>query len=238
MRRGGLRRRIAKQGAASHLRRMLSPIARAVAQLHDPAFLLVLAKSLALSALAFVLLVAGCVWGIHALLPHAWGWAAGVAGGIGAAVLAIWLFLPLAVVIAACFVEPVAAAVDRRFYPWLPQPRGASLGAQLWDGVALGGRVLLLSLLGLVLALALPGIGAVLSWLIAAWALGRGLFVAVAMRRMGRRAAQDLYRRQRGLVLAQGGVLALLAALPPLNLLVPVLGAAAMVHVLHRREVA
>jgi len=42
-----------------------------------------------------------------------------------------------------------------------------------------------------------------------------------------------LYGQRRGLVLIQGAALAGLGALPVLNLLVPVLGTAAMTHVLH-----
>ena len=65
------------------------------------------------------------------------------------------------------------------------------------------------------------------------WAIGRGLFVAVAMRRMGRQAAQALYRRHRLSVLLPGVILAAAANVPGLNLIVPIVGTAAMVHVLN-----
>lgn len=191
-------------------------------------------RSLVWSALAFAALAAGSVWGIRTLLPPGWlGWAAGLVGAAGAGLLALWLFLPVAVVIATFYIDRVAIAVERRFYPHLPSAAGAAVAVQFWDGIALGLRVLLLNLLALGLAILLPGIGVFLAWGIAAWALGRGLFVAVAMRRMGRAQAQALYARRRGAVLAQGAVLALAGGVPGLNLLVPVLGTAAMVHVLH-----
>jgi uncharacterized protein involved in cysteine biosynthesis len=44
--------------------------------------------------------------------------------------------------------------------------------------------------------------------------------------------AESLYRGSRGLVLTQGGVLALAAYIPMLNFLIPVIGTAAMVHIL------
>ena len=53
------------------------------------------------------------------------------------------------------------------------------------------------------------------------------------MRRMGRALAVDLYRRHRLAVLLPGALLALAATVPGLNLLVPVVGTAAMVHVLN-----
>jgi uncharacterized protein involved in cysteine biosynthesis len=43
-----------------------------------------------------------------------------------------------------------------------------------------------------------------------------------------------LYRQRRQAVLFQGALLALAGYLPPLNLLVPIVGTAAMLHVLER----
>ena len=142
----------------------------------------------------------------------------------------------LAVVIASLFLEPVCRAVERRWYPVLPAPAGAALGAQVWDGLVVGALVLVMSALSLLLALLLPGVGLVLGWAITAWALGRGLFVAVAMRRMSRAEAHVLYRQHRWGVLLQGAALALAGCLPLVNLLVPVLGTACMVHVLMERR--
>jgi CysZ protein len=208
---------------------------RALAQLDDPAIARVLLQSLALSAVAFAALFFGGVYGLHAALAGhgGWAWLAGIAGGAGAVVLALFLFLPLAVLIATLFIDPVAAAVERRFYAGLETPRGAALPVQAWDGIVLSLQVLALELVALVVALLLPGPGFVLGWLINAWALGRGFFVAVAMRRMSREKAVTLYGQRRGLVLIQGGVLAGIGSLPLLNLLVPVLATAAMTHVLH-----
>jgi uncharacterized protein involved in cysteine biosynthesis len=98
--------------------------------------------------------------------------------------------------------------------------------------VAVGLRVLGLNLVSLLLAVFIPGIGVVLGWAITAWALGRGLFVATAMRRMTRTQAEARYREQRPLVLIQGAALALMGSIPFANLLLPVIGPAAMVHVL------
>ena len=219
---------------------MLSPLARALAQLDDPVFLGVVLRSLLLSALSFLALLTGSTWGVEQLVgtlvggPGWWGWLAAALGAVGAGLLALWLFVPVALVIATLFMDRIAAAVDRRFYPGLPAPLGAPLAVQAWDGLALGLQVLLLQLVGLLLAIVLPGVGLLLGWAIAGWAIGRGLFVGVAMRRMGRTAATALYERRRVPVLAQGLLLAAAGTVPLVNLLVPVLGTAAMVHVLNR----
>jgi CysZ protein len=222
---------------------MLKPILLALAQLDDPVFLGVVLRSLAWAALAFGALLFGAFWGLHHMVAAQgwagwWAWAAGLLGGAGAALLATWLFLPVAAAIGTFYVDRIAAAVEARHYPWLGMPRGASAWMQLVDAIAVGARVLLLSLIAIPVALLLPGPGIVLAWLIAAWAIGRGLFGAVAMRRMSRPDAAALAYRLRPKILAQGAILAAAGVLPLLNLLVPVLGTAAMVHVLHERDSA
>ena len=214
--------------------RSFSPLTRSVAQITDPAFLGVLAVSLLCSAAVFSGLHLGVLWAVHrALALHGWvAWVADVLGSVGAWLLGLWLFLPVAAGIATLFIDRVARAVERRYYPMLPPAPGASLLAELVDGLALVWRILLLNLLALVLALVLPGIGLLLAWAIGAYAIGRGLFMTVALRRFDRRSAERLYAANRPAVLVQGGVMALAGYLPGFNLLIPVLGTAAMVHVL------
>lgn len=210
------------------------PLALALAQLNDRAFVRVLLHSLLASAACFAAILATAIWATHRLLaPHGWwGWVADLLGGVGSALLAFWLFLPVAAAIGAMFIETIARAVERRHYPALAAARGASVAAQAWDGIAVGLRILGLNVLALLPALLLPGIGLLLAWAIGAFAIGRGLFVAVAMRRMSRPEAEMLYRSNRVLILAQGGIMTLASYLPVLNLLIPLIGTAAMVHVL------
>jgi CysZ protein len=213
---------------------VLRPLTLAIGQLDDPAFVRVLLQSLALSALCFAAILAGMLWVVSqaTVLPAWLAWIAGITGTIGASLLAFWLFLPMAAALGTLFIETIAGAVERRHYPGMPPGDAASLAVQVWDGIAVGLRVLVFSVVALVLALLLPGIGLVLAWAVAAYAIGRGLFVAVAMRRMSRLDAELLYRRHRGIVLTQGGLIALASYVPLMNLLIPLIGTAAMVHVL------
>ncbi|MBV8522682.1 MAG: EI24 domain-containing protein [Acetobacteraceae bacterium] len=211
---------------------LFMPLTRAVQQLDDPVFQGVLWRSIACAALCFALLVAGAVWAVHHWLSGWHVWAADLLTGIGSALLAFWLFLPVAAAIGGLFMERIAQAVEWRWYPDLPPPRGERLSLQIWDGIAVGLRILLFNIVALVLALIIPGIGIFLGWAIAAWAIARGMFVAVAMRRTTRAQAEALYQRDKLIILAQGGVLALAAWIPLLNLLLPVLGTAVMVHIL------
>ncbi|MGD0432663.1 MAG: EI24 domain-containing protein [Acetobacteraceae bacterium] len=212
----------------------LLPLTRALSQLSDPALLRVVWRSVLFSALFFIVILAGTITGLHTFVAAhgALLWALDALGSVAAAVLAMWLFLPVAATIGALYFERIARAVERRFYPSMPPAQSAPLLDQVWVSVAVGLRVLGLNAFALLLTLFLPGIGLPIGWAIAAWAIGRGLFIAVAMRRLSRPDAEALYRAVRPVALAQGGVMAAAAYVPLLNLLIPVVGTAAMVHVL------
>lgn len=213
---------------------LFTPLLRAFAQIGDPVFTGVVWRCLAWSAACFAALHGVAFWGLHHYLNvhGAWAWAAGTAGAIGASLLALWLFLPVAAAIGMMYMDRIALAVERRFYPGMPQPAGESLTVQAWDGAVVALKVLGLNVLALLLAVFLPVVGWALGWAIGAYAIGRGLFVAVAMRRLPRPVAEQVYRHHRSAVLAQGAVLALAAYVPIMNLLIPVIGTAAMVHLL------
>jgi len=209
------------------------PITRAISQLDDPILLSVLLRSFAWSIASFIALHFATIWMLQRMLEvHGWlAWGVGVLGSVAASFLTLWLFLPVAAAIGTMYLDRIALAVEHRFYR-LPPPNGASFIEQSLDGIEVALKVLGLNILGLMLTLMLPGIGLLLGWIIAAYAIGRGLFVAVAMRRMPRDVAESIYHANRGIVLAQGAVLALAAYVPVMNLLIPVIGVAAMVHVL------
>jgi uncharacterized protein involved in cysteine biosynthesis len=215
---------------------IILPIARAFGQFDDPVFLGVVIRSLVAAVGAFIALgllaVAATdqLTGMHGPLL----WLSGVASAVAAALLAWWLFVPVVAGIGSLFIERVARAVEQRWYPDLPPLKGASLAAQIWDGISIALRILLAYAVALPLMIFIPGIGVVIGWALAAWAVGRGLFVAVAMRRMPRAEAEDVYRLMRGEVFWQGLILVGLGTIPAANLLLPVLGPAVMVHVLDR----
>jgi uncharacterized protein involved in cysteine biosynthesis len=230
---------------------LLTPAWLAVAQLDDPALQRVVLRSVGLAVLALVAVGVGLGWGGVGVVdwwwapadpaaapgteaaPPGWlGWVAGAAGVLGAVGLGLFLFVPLATGIATLFSDSVAEAVERRHYPQLDPGRAEGLALQAWDGLALALRVLAMQVLALLLSLLVPGLGLVVGWLVASWAIGKGLFMAIAMRRVPRPVALALYRQRRVAVVAQGGLVALAGLVPGLNLIAPVLGLAAMVHVL------
>jgi uncharacterized protein involved in cysteine biosynthesis len=206
-------------------------------QLTDPAFRRPLLVGAGLALAGGIALAAGVSWGLG-WLAGGEGWlaaTAAAAGGLLALLAVWWLFVPLLLAIASLFLDGVAAAVERRHYPALPPPTGASVAAQLRAGLVLAAKLAGLTLLLLPLSLLLPVVGAVALWAVAAIGLGEGLFAGVAQRRFGLAEAEAMRRARRGVIWSLGGVLALAGLVAPFSLLVPVVGTAAMVHLLHRR---
>jgi uncharacterized protein involved in cysteine biosynthesis len=205
-------------------------------QVFDRGFRGPLLKGMLGAVLALGVLIALADWAVVSLAGGT-GWlaaSAGVLGGVAGLFAAFWLFVPFALAIAGLFLDETAAAVEARHYPGLPAPRGASLAAQGVFNVTLALKVLALNLVLLPVALLLPLVGGVLLWFVAAISLGHGLFEGVAQRRMPVAQARVLRKRREFSVFAVGAVLAAMALVPFANLLVPVLGTAAMTHLLHR----
>jgi CysZ protein len=205
-------------------------------QMGDPAF----RRALILGVLGAALAVAGLI-GLAAWLA---GWAAAggpewlswitQAGGAAAGVfLGWWLFLPMALGIASLFTDSIAGAVERRHYPGLAPPSGASTLAQMGHGLWFGVKLLALQMLLLPLFF-IPIFGALIALVIAAHGLGAGLLREVALRRMNLAHSRIAWQRLRWQGWLLGLVLALMAMVPVLNLLVPIIGIAAAAHLLIR----
>ncbi len=208
----------------------------AFGQIGDPAF----RRPLIMGVLGAALAVAGLI------LLAAWlaGWAAAggperpswitQAGGAAAGVVpGRGLCLPVAPRIAAQFTDSVAGAVERRHYPGLAPPAGASALAQAGYGLWFGCKLLALQILLLPLFF-IPIFGALIALLIAAHALGAGLLREVALRRMNLAHSRIAWQRLRWQGWLLGLALALMAMVPVLNLLVPIIGIAAAAHLLIR----
>jgi uncharacterized protein involved in cysteine biosynthesis len=216
---------------------MIRALLLAIGQIGDLSFRRPLLLGAALALAGGIVLALLASWGAGALAGGD-GWlatAASALGGLLVILLAWWLFIPMLLGIASLFLDGVAAAVERRHYPSLPPATGASTAAQVWSGVALAAKMAAITLILLPLSLLVPVVGAFALWAVAAIGLGDGLFLGVAQRRMPVPAAAALRRRMRPRIWGLGGILALAGLVTPLNLLVPVLGTAAMVHLLHRK---
>lgn len=226
---------------------VFSSLLRALAQLADARVLRVLGKSLAVSLLQCALLGWGGWWLIDrgltmaglsdSLLP-----AGSALRGVAALLLALgglwllWRVVALAVI--QFFADEVVQAVEARHYPAAAaRARDLTVPQQLRASLGSATRALLVNLAALPFALALlvTGVGTPLLFLaVNAVLLGRELQDMVWLRH--RHAAGQSAPVGRAERYALGGVVAAMLSVPGLNLLAPILGAAAATHLIHRKD--
>lgn len=221
---------------------MLRALLLSIGQLADPAFLKVLAKSVALTAILFLIFGIATYWALLGLF--AWlGWteSGGLAAAASAAIIAFasfWLlFRAVAMGVISLFTDEIVDAVERKHYPdkaMAAQP--ASYGAQIRVGLASIGRAIGWNLLAapLYILLLVTGIGTIMLFLaVNALLLAHDLGELVAIRHVPRSRWRDWKRETRGRRMQIGLVAAGLFVIPVVNLFAPLLSAAMAAHMLH-----
>jgi uncharacterized protein involved in cysteine biosynthesis len=217
----------------------------ALAQMFDPRFRRVLWLGIALTVALLVAFYAGFLWLIAELttgvmvLPVVgevtWlGDLLGWASFFLVIFFSMFLMIPVASAITSLFLDDVADAVEAEHYPHLPPVPRVSLAEGLRETV--GFLVLLVgaNVLALVLYAFLPFMAPLIFYALNGFLLGREYFQIAAMRRLGRKGAAELRKRHMGQIWLAGCVMAVPLSIPLVNLLVPVLGAAAFTHTFHR----
>jgi uncharacterized protein involved in cysteine biosynthesis len=215
---------------------MLHDLARAMAQLTDPATRRWVWRSAALALLLLALTATGLQLALALLAETGRAWLDWLVRGLGAVgtLIGAWLLFPAVIsAVLALFLDGVVDAVERRHYPGLPAPRRQGTV----EAVAAGGRLALLAILLNLVALPLylvPGAGLAV-WLgLNGYLLGREYFETVAARRLPQAEARALRRARRGEVWWGGVLVALLLLVPAVNLIAPIIGIALMTHRFHR----
>jgi uncharacterized protein involved in cysteine biosynthesis len=211
---------------------MISAFIKAFGQLGDPRIRKVLLISLGLTILGYFGLVAGLAVLANLIQATDIGWLDTTIDWLAgsAVVLIALLFFPaLVTLISSLFLEEVADAVDARHYPTLPPPRKISLAETLGSSIKFTLVVILLNILVLPLYL-IPGVGLFLFYGLNGYLISREYLELVAHRRMLPPEAKALRARFQGTLWVMGALMAFLTTLPLVNLLAPVIGTAAMVH--------
>lgn len=222
---------------------MIHALTLSLAQMGDRKILAVLAKSLSVTLVLFVIAGAGVWWGTEALLDQ---WLGASAGGVATlialfvTVMALWLlFRAVAIGVVGIFADDVVEAVEAKHYPAaLKTAKPVSLGKAAAMGLRSGGRVVIVNLLLLpvYITLLVTGVGtAILFIVVNGWLLGRDLGDMVAVRHMDA-AAMRGWRKATGVArFVLGLAVAVLFVVPVANILAPVLGAAMATHLFHTR---
>jgi CysZ protein len=223
--------------------------ARAFGQLGDRRVLAVLAKSLTVTLAVFAALGAALWYGLTTWQPMDGDGdlLSALAAGL-VMVVALWLlFRFVALAVLQFFADDVVRAVELRHYPVeAAAARALPFGEDVRSAAAGLGRALVANAIALPIALVLlvTGVGtALVFWAVNSWLLGRELTDMVWLRHRpapspgetssGRTDASPLSALTR---FALGGIVAGMLLVPFLNLLAPVIGAAAATHLVHGRR--
>ena len=216
---------------------MIRAFELAVQQLGDPKLRVFIWWSLLLSLVLQVGIAVLAWWGLKSFANFEWKWINDVivwASGAGVVVLALMLFPASFGIVISIFMERIADIVEGEYYPALGKARGIPIWTGVWTGVVFLFAVLLLNLVMLPLylvALFVAGLGAVLFYAINGWLTARLYYEQVALRRRTPAEVKAWRKANAGVLWLTGIVIVFLGTIPILNLIVPVLGTAAMVHV-------
>lgn len=228
---------------------ILSSYAFAVGQLRDPRFRRVIWLGLALSVALLFAMYAGMLLIVQMFVPGTLTipLAGEVTGlrtllSIGSLLfllgLSIFLMAPVASAFTGLFLEDVASAVEDQHFPGLPAPAPVPLWVALVDSVKYFALLVALNLVGLLVFAVSGGLGMIVLWAINGYALSREYFTMVALRRLPAANAHALRRRHPVRLWLAGMMLAVPLSIPFVNLLMPVIGAAAFTHLYHRLNAA
>lgn len=221
---------------------MLSALGKAFGQLGDPRLNWVILVSFigALAISVLVIWLAFAMTGWFDYFEDSWlDWLATAATWAMGPVFVFFLFPAFVTMVAGALLEYVARAVEARHYPNLAPARDVSIMEDVAYAVKFGLFLIAVNILALpiyVVLIFLPPLGLVFSWILNGYLLGREFFEMVAMRRMPLAEAKRLRKQRRGEVFAAGVVVAVMMAVPLLNLISPVVATAFMAHIFHRGQ--
>ena len=232
---------------------MHNHLLKAVSQINDPALLRVVLFGLCGAAIIFILLSVLAWWLQDTYANNAlenfmkgwelWEWLISLILAfikflsVLSILLVMTVLFPIfATLIVGFFLETVVTAVEKKHYPDdqadRPQPILEVIGSTLRFTLLVIGLNLLFLPVYLIL-LIVPPLNLVLYYMLNGYFMGREYFALIAMRQMEPRMASQLRQNNRGKVLIAGIIITFLLTIPIVNILMPVIATAFMVHVFH-----
>jgi uncharacterized protein involved in cysteine biosynthesis len=216
---------------------MIRAFELAVRQLGDPRLRSVIWWSLALSLVLQIGIAVLAWWALQSFAHFEMKWlneAIRWLGGGAVVTLALMLFPASFGIVISIFLEQIADIVEGEYYPELGRARGIPIWTGIWTGLVFLVAVVALNLVMLplyIVAIFVVGLGAVLFYGINGWLTGRVYYEQVALRRRSPAEVKAWRRANAGVLWLTGIIIVFLGTIPVVNLIVPVLGVAAMVHV-------
>lgn len=232
---------------------IFNDFSKAVAQLSDRRFRRVLWIGLGLTLALLVAAYAGILWLVASFSPETvtlpvFGevtWVSDLISGASVVlmiILSAFLMVPVASAFTSLFLDDVAQAVEDRHYPHLVKPPKVPFSSALADSLNFLVLLVVANLFAfilygiLIITVVFAPMAPVVFWVLNGYLLGREYFQLVAMRRMSREEAKELFRANSTQIWLAGSLMAIPLSIPVINLLIPILGAATFTHLFHRLD--
>jgi len=209
-------------------------------QISDPVFRGVVIKSVLFTLALFVALTVVFYWAVPEVKVFESGWlqwansALEVGGSLAFFAALVLTFSATATLIGGIFLDDIAMAVEKRHYPDDEPGRSADFSKTFGVSLRFIGITLVLNVLALpfyLIALLFPPLFACIFYGLNGYLLSREYFELVSLRHEDAKAARQL-RKANGLkVFMAGVVIAFLITVPIVNLVVPILATAFMLHI-------
>ena len=209
-------------------------------QISDPVFRGVVIKSVLFTLALFVALTVVFYWAVPEVKVFESGWlqwansALEVGGSLAFFAALVLTFSAPATLIGGIFLDDIAMAVEKRHYPDDEPGRSADFSKTFGVSLRFIGITLVLNVLALpfyLIALLFPPLFACIFYGLNGYLLSREYFELVSLRHKDAKAARQL-RKANGLrVFSAGVVIAFLLTVPIVNLFMPILATAFMLHI-------
>lgn len=226
---------------------MLRAIGLAFADLGDRRVMAILVQALAVTLVIFILVAAFIFWLLAGFDPCSTAGEGSCAldrgasgtGAILLTLLAAWFLFPaVAIMVVTTFTDRISRVVEERHYPLSARsarPIGLSRGAVM--GLRSGFRLILFNLIALpfYFALLITGVGPFILFVIVnGIAFGRDLGDLAAARHANRQSRRAWLKTTRGEQHIIGTLVSVLFLIPFANLLAPIIGTSAAIHLFNR----
>jgi CysZ protein len=219
---------------------VFASLGRAIGNFFDGTLRGVVLRSIGLTILLFVVLIAGVEFGLAHLPTLGSPWVNRAIEILTPVLFLIFLFVigpPVAALFASLFLDRIAGTIEARAYPADAKTPGAPTSTIVGSAVRLALLALVLNAGLLAVDVELieaPPVAELITILANGWLLGREYFELAALRHMSRTAADNLRKKHGGKIFVGGTMISLLSSVPVVNFVAPLFGAAFMVH-LYRR---
>jgi CysZ protein len=230
---------------------MIDAAFKAISQMLTPALRRVLIKAVGLAVIVIVIIgillqrllaawaESGANWAeqTSGFAPHAaWAtlaWVLSFIAGLGIITGALFLMPAVTAFVGSFFVDEVADAVERKYYPTQSPGRALPFFRALIEGIKIAALAILVYICALPFVL-LASLGIIILFLANAYLLGREYFELAAMRFRPPHEAKAMRKANAIYVFLAGMIIAIFVSIPVINLMTPIFAMAFMVHV-HKR---